>query len=115
MKNYKRTKLDIVGEIYNHIIGRYQQANKQCRVIKSDVAYIVDDFLEEMKASMVGLKTVELRGFGTFQVKKRAGKKNSRNPRSGELVETVDHYVPVFKPGVDLKDAVRGLDKDKGV
>ncbi len=112
MKTDKRTKLDIVGEIYDHIIDKYQKSNKQCRVIKSDVAYVIDDFLEEIKASLMEKKTIELRGFGTFQVKKRAGKKNSRNPKSGEMVETLDHFVPIFKPGTDFKASIKGLDGD---
>jgi nucleoid DNA-binding protein len=44
-------------------------------------------------------KTVELRGFGTFEVKKRKGRKRARNPKTGENVAVKDHGVATFRPG----------------
>ena len=48
---------------------------------------------------------VQLVGFGSFEVKKRAAR-TGRNPRTKEVVEIPASQVPVFKAGKALKDAV---------
>jgi nucleoid DNA-binding protein len=54
---------------------------------------------------------VELRGFGSFRVRKR-GPRVGRNPRTGELVDVPAKRIPYFKPGKDLKEALLSLDDD---
>ncbi len=49
--------------------------------------------------------TVQLVGFGTFSVTKRAAR-NGRNPRTGETVKIAARKVPKFTPGKALKDAL---------
>ena len=44
---------------------------------------------------------VELRGFGTFGVKRRDPRK-ARNPGTGEVVYLPERYVPTFKPSRQL-------------
>ena len=48
---------------------------------------------------------VQLIGFGTFTVRKRAARKG-RNPRTGETVNIKAAKVPAFKAGKALKDKV---------
>ncbi len=48
---------------------------------------------------------VQLVGFGTFESRKRNARKG-RNPQTGEEVEIAETFVPAFKPGKSLKDAV---------
>ena len=55
-------------------------------------------------------KSVQLIGFGTFAVKKRAARKGF-NPATGEKIRIKAKKVPVFKPGAALKDAVAGKKK----
>jgi DNA-binding protein HU-beta len=50
-------------------------------------------------------KNIEIRGFGSFKVKKRKGRV-ARNPRTGEQVQVDEHYVPIFKVSKDLKAVV---------
>ena len=54
-------------------------------------------------------KTIEIRGFGTFSVQFRKGRKGMRNPKTGESVDTQDHSVVVFRPGKILSSAVRPI------
>ncbi|MGO8692856.1 MAG: HU family DNA-binding protein [Rectinemataceae bacterium] len=68
-----------------------------------DVHNFIDALLEELKGAILAGKTVELRGFGTFEVKTRRGRKRARNPKTGEIVSVEDHGVAVFRPGRDLK------------
>ena len=48
---------------------------------------------------------VELRGFGTFTIRKR-GPRQARNPRTGESVMVDGKSVPFFKTGKDLRERV---------
>ena len=50
---------------------------------------IIDIFCSSIKKALKKNKKVELRGFGTFFVKKIKEKYSARNPRTGELI-----YVP---------------------
>lgn len=45
-------------------------------------------------------------GFGTFEVRERAGRKG-RNPQTGEAITIPATKVPAFKPGKELKQAVK--------
>lgn len=49
---------------------------------------------------------MQLVGFGSFEVKKRAAR-TGRNPRTNEPVEIPAAKLPVFKPGKALKDAIQ--------
>lgn len=48
---------------------------------------------------------VQITGFGTFQVRKRAAR-TGRDPRTGNEIKIAAATVPAFKPGQGLKDAV---------
>ena len=50
---------------------------------------IIDIFCSSIKKALKKNKKVQLRGFGTFFVKKIKEKYSARNPRTGELI-----YVP---------------------
>lgn len=50
---------------------------------------------------------VQLVGFGSFEVKKRAARVG-RNPKTKEPIEIPASTVPVFKAGKVLKDTVGG-------
>jgi nucleoid DNA-binding protein len=54
---------------------------------------------------MVNGSKVQLVGFGTFEVRERAGR-TGRNPRTGEEIVIDAAKVPAFKAGKALKDAV---------
>ena len=56
---------------------------------KIEIEIILNTFNESIKEALVEGKNVELRGFGTFFVKKIKEKFSARNPKTGELI-----YVP---------------------
>ncbi len=72
-------------------------------ITKIDTGVIVDGFLNSVVEAISQNKTIELRGFGTFKVVKRA-QRTGRNPRTGEEVKIPERYVPVFKPSKKLKN-----------
>jgi DNA-binding protein HU-beta len=72
---------------------------------KVETEAVVDGFIQTVIASLRDGKNIEIRGFGSFKVKKRKGRM-ARNPRTGEQVPVQDHYVPIFKVSKDLKSVV---------
>ena len=65
------------------------------------VSAVVDAITEALKAE----DKVQLVGFGSFEVKKRAAR-TGRNPQTGETIEIAAAKRPVFKAGKALKDAI---------
>jgi len=72
---------------------------------RSDVAAVVDEFLEAVKKTLENGNNIEIRGFGTFKIKARKARK-ARNPRTGEEVPVPDRKVPVFKPSNEFKSLI---------
>ena len=72
---------------------------------KMETEAVVDGFIQTVIASLRDGKNIEIRGFGSFKVKKRKGRM-ARNPRTGEQVPVEDHYVPIFKVSKELKAVV---------
>jgi len=72
---------------------------------KVETEAVVDGFIQTVIASLRDGKNIEIRGFGSFKVKKRKGRM-ARNPRTGEQVPVKDHYVPIFKVSKELKSVV---------
>ncbi|MEM9423965.1 MAG: HU family DNA-binding protein [Spirochaetota bacterium] len=102
MKREKVTKANLVNLIHDELKGELKDKlnNLDRRTVKS----ILDQFFEEVKCSLQEDKIIELRGFGTFEVRTRKGKEKARNPRTGELTSVPSHGVPVFRSGKELKD-----------
>ena len=66
-----------------------------------DVEKAVNVVLDEIVTAMARKDRVELRGFGAFSSKNRAGR-IGRNPRSGIKVEVPEKSVPVFRPSKEI-------------
>jgi nucleoid DNA-binding protein len=91
------TKADLVEEV-----------SGKTGLTRTDVAVVVDAFLEAVKKSLENGSNIEIRGFGTFKVKQRKARK-ARNPRTGEEVPVPDRKVPVFKPSNEFKSLITRL------
>jgi nucleoid DNA-binding protein len=75
---------------------------------------ILDALFGELKNALAQDRTVELRGFGTFELRTRKGRLKARNPKTGVVVQTSAHRVAVFRPGKELKNAVWNLRETAG-
>lgn len=62
--------------------------------------------LKSIRDSLKKGRRVTLVGFGTFSVVKRAAR-NGRNPQTGKPIRIPAVRVPRFRPGSDLKQAVK--------
>lgn len=98
MLDKKKTKSDIIERIYENTPFELK-----------DVRMIADIFLDEIKDALIDGKSVELRGFGTFEIRERKGRDRARNPKTGETVSVKDHAVVAFRAGKDLKKSVWDL------
>ena len=88
------TKADIVTEI-----------TKSTGIDKASVLSVVENLMEVVKHSLAHGENVYLRGFGTFQVKKRA-EKTARNISKNTTIIIPAHNIPFFKPADSFKEDV---------
>lgn len=72
---------------------------------KVETEAVVNGFMETVIDAMKRGERIELRGFGTFKVVKRA-QRVARNPKTNEEVIVPEQYVPVLKMSRDFRDAV---------
>ena len=80
------TKADIVSLIASNT-----------NIDKSHVSQTMEEFMDIVKDSLEKGENVYLRGFGTFEIKKRAEKK-ARNISKNTTVIVPAHHIPFFKP-----------------
>ncbi|MFQ5677906.1 MAG: HU family DNA-binding protein [Gemmatimonadota bacterium] len=90
------TKADLVEQVYEAIGPG---------ITKKDCGAVVDAFLNAVKQALANEQHIEIRGFGTFKVRRRKSRM-ARNPRTGEPVRVPARTVPVFKPSRLFKDHV---------
>ena len=65
----------------------------------------VNAFVDVVTGALVKGDKVQLVGFGSFEVRKRAARKG-RNPQTKEEIKIPASKAPVFKAGKALKDLV---------
>lgn len=94
----KVTKFDLVEAVY-------ENTSYDKKVVQT----VIDSFLEEIKNSLKDSSTIELRGFGTFELRLRKGKESARNPKTGDIVSVAPHYVAAFRSGQELKSSLWNL------
>jgi|YelNatPaOPRAMG01_1025707.scaffolds.fasta_scaffold04512_16 DNA-binding protein HU-beta len=85
------TKADIV-----------EQIAEQTGLTKIETAAVVEGFLASVRKSLAEGKSIEIRGFGSFKVRKRRGRM-ARNPKTGQAYPVKEQYVPYFKVSKEFK------------
>ncbi len=66
---------------------------------------IVNLIFDTMSNALINGDRIEIRGFGSFMVKKYEGY-TGRNPKTGTEIKVSDKRLPFFKTGKDLKEKV---------
>ena len=82
--------------------------SKKSQISRSESKLCVAVIVEELTLAIVSGEGVEVRGFGGFYKRHRKGRMGI-NPKTGDKTEVAAKFVPFFKPGKFLKEAV-----DKG-
>ena len=80
---------------------------KKASISKKDAEAAVKAFTEAVTAELKKGGKVQLVGFGTFEVAKRAAREG-RNPQSSAVMKIAASKAPKFKAGKALKDTVNG-------
>lgn len=73
---------------------------------KKDAKAALEATLEAVSESLKAGDAVQLIGFGTFKVNKRAAR-IGRNPSTGEEIQIAEAKIPAFVAGKALKDLVK--------
>ena len=72
---------------------------------------VVNTIFDSMKDALREGDRIEIRGFGSFQVRTRSSRMG-RNPKTGESVAIAEKRVPFFKVGKELRERVNGGSDD---
>ncbi|AYE53433.1 MULTISPECIES: HU family DNA-binding protein [Priestia] len=73
---------------------------------KQDSKKAVDALFETISNTLAQEEKIQLVGFGTFEIRERA-ERTGRNPQTGEQMTIPASKSPAFKPGKELKEAVK--------
>lgn len=77
----------------------------KANLTKKDAEAAVNAVVASVSEALANGESVQLVGFGTFEVRERS-EKVCRNPRTGESMTVAATKVPAFKAGAALKNAV---------
>ena len=98
----KCTKADIIDTLYD-----------KTGLVRKEIRTIIDLFIDEVKKSLLLQQIIELRGFGTFEIKIRKARPRARNPRTGETISIRPHGIVTFRSGRELKQEAWNITDEK--
>ena len=87
------------SELINYI-------SEDAKISKSAAEKAINSFMSNIRATLKKGQSVTLVGFGTFTISKRKAR-SGRNPQTGETMNIPAKKVPKFRPGKDLREAVK--------
>ena len=79
---------------------------KEADATKAAAGQVVNAVITVIEKSLKKGNAIQITGFGTFDVIKRAARKG-RNPATGKEIKIAASKAPRFKAGKALKDAVK--------
>ncbi len=95
------TKSDLIAEL-----------SVETGIPSSKAGDVVNTVFNGIAKTLAKGDRVEIRGFGSFKVKKYKGYKG-RNPKTGETIKVKPKKLPFFKCGKELKERVDSYRKSK--
>ncbi|MBU3917808.1 integration host factor subunit beta [bacterium] len=99
----KLKKSELIERLANEMDGFPEETSTKA---KTDIARdTVNLFFDSIKETLASGDRVELRGFGSFNVKEYEGY-TGRNPKTGEKVQVHAKKLPVFRAGRELRKIV---------
>lgn len=93
------TKKDIILKIADEFADEFDLNQK-------DVKRIIQKTFDLIIEALVRGEKIELRNFGIFKIKQRKSR-TGRNPRTGQIVPVPSRKVVTFKPGLEMKKAIK--------
>ena len=86
------------------LIRQLKQKNQKLN--QSELENILDIFCKSVEDTLKKGQKVELRGFGTFFIKKIKEKYSARNPRTGEKIYVPEKNKVRFRASKKLKELI---------
>jgi len=86
----------------SNLIEKMERKHNLSSAMAEDMVKAV---LDKMTDALSQGRRIEIRGFGSFELRFRAPRK-ARNPKTGETVQTSGKHVIHFKPGKEMRDRV---------
>lgn len=88
---------------------RSELINQLCELYPGVESNLMADavslFFFEISSALQRNTRVELRGFGSFSLRQRDAR-TGRNPKTGQAVSVETKWVPFFKAGKEMKEAL---------
>lgn len=75
---------------------------------KKDVAPVVDEVFVQIQEALVKGDRCSFTGFGVFRVVERAAREGVNPQKPGEKIHIPARKVPVFRPGKEFRDSIKG-------
>jgi integration host factor subunit beta len=82
-----------------------EKVAEKIQLTKKQTETIVNILLNSITEALSEGDKVELRGFGSFRIRKR-NPREGRNPKTGDTVQIPAKRVPFFKAGKELREMV---------
>lgn len=86
-------------------------AEQHPHLYQRDIEKVMNAILGTIAEALAQGGRAEIRGFGSFAVKKR-GARTGRNPRTGDLVAVFEKAIPVFKSGKEMRQRLNPVPSD---
>ena len=83
-----------------------KKKKKNSKLNRSDLEVVINTFCEDIERALKSEKKVEIRGFGTFFVKKIKENYSARNPKTGELIYVPEKNKIRFRSSKNLKKLI---------
>ena len=74
-------------------------------VSKAKAAEMINTFVDVVSEGLISGKKITISDFGSFSVSERSGFKGT-HPQTGEEIQVTARFIPVFKVGKKLKEAL---------
>lgn len=87
-------------------------AKRNSGLYQKDINAFVELVFSELVDALKRGDRIELRGFGAFSVRSRSSRV-ARNPRTNEVVNLSERFVPYFRAGKELRTCVNNAEDTK--
>ena len=88
-----------------------EKVSERVKIPSNAAKVVVNTIFDSMRESLEKGEGIEIRGFGSFVVRKYAAYKG-RNPKTGEIVNVAPKKLPYFKVGKEMKGLVNRIKEE---
>ena len=88
----------------NKLLKQFKQRNPELN--QFEIKKIIEVICKSLEEAFIAGKKVEIRGFGTFFIKKIKENHSARNPKTGEIIYVPEKNKVRFRPSKKLKEFI---------